>query len=146
LYRREAAALRLREAQAEEQQAIRKAGQASALAQAWEVALQLAGLAELKSSLAQAELEAAAEEAELAPLRDEHARHAARLRLRLEALAGEVGSAADLADEQKQAAEDTAARQHALAEQARTGQRQAASMKPRRAPSWRRSTSGAVTA
>ncbi len=126
LYRREAARLRLSEAQAEEREATSKADEASSLARAWEVALQLAGLTELKSSLAQAELEAAAEEAELAPLRDEHARHAALLRLRLEALVEEADFAADLADEQKQTAQDTADREQDLAEQARTSQREAA--------------------
>lgn len=127
LYRREAARLRLREAQDQEEEAIRKADEASALARAWEVALQLAALTELKSSLAQAETEAAAEEAELAPLRDEHARHAALLRLRLEQLAEEADFAADLADEQAQTARDTAAREGELAEQARTEHRRAAS-------------------
>jgi hypothetical protein len=126
LYRREGAALRLREAEAGEREAAREADEASALARAWEVALQLAGLADLQGSLARAELEAAAEQAELAPLRGEHARHAALLRLRLEALAEDAGSAADLADERKRAAEDTAAQEHVLAGQARAEQRQAA--------------------
>jgi hypothetical protein len=126
LYRREAARLRLSEAQAEEKEATSRAEEASALARAWEVALQLADLAELKGALAQAELEAAAEEAELAPLRDEHARHAALLRLRLEALAEEADFAADLADEQQQTAKDTAAEEQGLAEQARAEQREAA--------------------
>ena len=126
LYRREAARLRLSEAQGEEKEATSRADGASALARAWEAALQLADLAELKSALAQAELEAAAEEAELAPLRDEHARHAALLRLRLEALAEEADFAADLADEEKQTAQDTAAEEQDLAEQARTELREAA--------------------
>ena len=127
LYRREAAQLRLSEAQAEENEAIRRAGEASALARAWEVAVQLAGLAELKGSLAQAELEAAAVEAELAPLWEEHARHSALLRLRLETLVEEAAFAAELADEQKEIAKDIAAQEEALAEQARTEQRDAAS-------------------
>jgi hypothetical protein len=126
LYRREAARLRLTEAQATEQEAISQADEASGLARAWEVALQLAGLAELKSSLAQAELEAAAEEAELAPLRDEHARQAALLRLRLEALAEEADFATDLAEEHKQTAQDSAAQERELAAQARVEQRKAA--------------------
>jgi len=125
LYRREGARLRLSEAQAEEQEAISKADKASALARAWEVVLQLAGLAELKSSLDQAELEAAVEEAELAPLRDEHARHSVLLWLRLEALAEEADFAAELADEQRQTAQDIAAQEQDLAEQARTEQREA---------------------
>ena len=127
LYRRAAARLRLSEAQAVEQEAITKAEQASTLARTWEVALQLAGLAELKSLLDQAELQAAAEEAELTPLRDEHARHAAVLRVRLHALAEEADSAADFATERKQTALDTASDERDQAEQARTEQRGAAS-------------------
>jgi hypothetical protein len=126
LYRREAARLRLSDAQTEELTAISEADEASALVRAWEAALQLATLTELKSALAQAAREAAAEEAELTPLRDEHARHAAILRLRLEALAEEADFAADLADERKQTAQDTASKEQDLAEHARTEQREAA--------------------
>jgi hypothetical protein len=126
LYRRVGARLRLSEAQSEEKEARSRADESSALVRAWEVAVDLASLAGLKGALAQAELEAAAEEAELAPLRDEHARHVALLRLRLEALAEEADFAADLADEQQQTAHEAAAKEEGLAEQARTEQRGAA--------------------
>jgi len=125
LYRREAARLRIREAEVEEHEAILKASSASDLASAWEVALELAGLADLRSSLEQAEREAAVEEAALAPLRDDHAEHAGRLRLRLEELARKADTAAEEADELKAAANEEAGRHGDLAERARHEQQTA---------------------
>lgn len=127
LYRRAAARLRLSEAEAEEKKAIGEADEASARARAWEVALRLATLTELKSSLDRAELEAAAEQAEIAPLRAEHARHVALLRLRLKELAEEADFAAGLADERQQNAECKAASEYELAGQARAEQQSATS-------------------
>jgi hypothetical protein len=53
-------------------------------ARAWDLVEQVAAQADLKRTLAQAEA-AAAEEEELVPLREEHARHASKLRLQLQA-------------------------------------------------------------
>lgn len=125
LYRREAARMRLEEAKAHEREVRSRADEAGSLARAWEVALELAELAGLRSSLAQAELEAAAEETELAPLRDEHARHAAVLRLRLGTLADEADFAAELAEERQRTAQNAATQEQHLADQARAEQRQA---------------------
>jgi hypothetical protein len=127
LYRREAARLRIREAEVEEHEAILEAGKASDLVQAWEVALLLADAAGCRSSLAQAKKEAAAEEAELAPLRNDHARHAARLRIRLEKLAAEADTAAEESNELKVAADQETNRHRDLAKQARNDQQQATS-------------------
>ncbi|WP_424533537.1 hypothetical protein ACOZ38_24680 [Sphaerisporangium viridialbum] len=133
LYRREAARLRLGEAEAHERQVNEHAEDARNLVTAWETTLRLAELAELQSRLDQAILEAAAEEEELAPLREEHARHAALLRRRLKALAEEADFAAELADEQRENAEGTLAdneelerRAHADKTQAATDESQAA--------------------
>lgn len=125
LYRREGARLRLAEAQDEEKEAVGKATRASTHARAWELVRDLAAHADLKSSLAQAEQEAAAEEAELAPLRGEHARHAARLRRRLEKLAEKADLTAAGAAEDQRTANDTADREQDLAEQAQEDQQEA---------------------
>jgi hypothetical protein len=119
LYRREAARLRLRDAERAEQEAIHQAAQTSALARAWEVAQHLAVLAEERGALELARQAAAAEESELAPLRADHACHAARLRARLEELAEEADFAADLADEQQQDVEETARCEAEFVRQAR---------------------------
>jgi len=119
LYRREAARLRLHDAEEAEREAVQRADQASAHARAWEVAQQLAVLAEESSALALAKRAADAEEAELEPMRFEHARHAAGLRSRLQDLAEEADFAADLADEQRGTAQQMADREEKLASQAR---------------------------
>jgi hypothetical protein len=119
LYRREAARLRLREAEAEQREAEDAASSATASIRAWEVVPSLAGLAGLKADLDRAEKEAAAEEADLAPLRAEHARHAARLRHRLEALATAADAAAGTADTARRAAARAVTDEKASAEQAR---------------------------
>lgn len=119
LYRREAARLRLNEATAAEEEAVRRCEEASALARAWEITQKLAALADLTSALKQAELAAAVEESELRPLREEHARVAARLRARLLELAEEADFAADLADEQRATAQAAADKEGGLAELAR---------------------------
>jgi hypothetical protein len=119
LYRREAARLRLGEAEAEQEAAKDAASSATASIRAWEVVPSLAGLAGLKADLDRAEKEAAAEEADLAPLRAEHARHAARLRHRLEALATAADAAAGAADTARRAAAQAVTDEKASAEQAR---------------------------
>ncbi|MEU6781213.1 hypothetical protein ABZ912_18590 [Nonomuraea angiospora] len=125
LYRKEGARLRLAEAETHEQETGRNADQARAVVQAWETAIQLAAFVELESRLAQAELLAAAEEAEIAPLREEHARHAALLRRRLSELAEEADFAAELADEQMDAAQEALTKHAELEERARTDKTQA---------------------
>lgn len=127
LYRREAARLRLDEVKKAEGEAARRGEEASALARAWDVAQKLAALADLTSALGQAELEAAAEEDELKPLREEHARHAARLRARLLELAEEADFAADLAEEQRATAQLAADDEGTLADRAREEHGQATS-------------------
>jgi len=119
LYRREAARLRLGEAEAEQEEAEDAASSATTSIRAWEVVPSLAGLAGLKADLDRAEKEAAAEEADLAPLRAEHARHAARLRHRLEALATAADAAAGAADTARRAAAQAVTDEKASAEQAR---------------------------
>ncbi|MGS2640871.1 hypothetical protein [Streptosporangium sp. LJ11] len=125
LYRKEGARLRLAEAEIQEQEAGQNVDKARALVQAWETTVQLAAFAELESRLTQAELLASAEEAEIAPLREEHARHAALLRHRLNALAEEADFAADLADEQKETAGEALTKHGELEERARTDKTQA---------------------
>jgi len=125
LYRREGARLRFAEAKADEKAAEDIAKEATAQARAWGLVGDLAAQADLASSLARAEHEAAAEEAELAPLRDQYARHASRLRLRLTTLAEEADLAGACAAEEQQAASETADREQQLAEQAQEEQRQA---------------------
>jgi hypothetical protein len=119
LYRREAARLRLGEAEAEQEEAEDAASSATASIRAWEVVPSLAGLAGFKADLDRAEKEAAAEEADLTPLRAEHARHAARLRHRLEALATAADAAAGAADTARRAAAQAVTDEKASAEQAR---------------------------
>ncbi|MFI6817209.1 hypothetical protein ACIBG7_32755 [Nonomuraea sp. NPDC050328] len=119
LYRREGAKLRLAEAEAQEQKTEQRVGSGRALVQAWETTILLAAYTDLQSRLAQAELLAAAEEAEIAPLRDEHARHAAVLRHRLTMLADEADFAADLAEEQEGTARELWASCEEAAERAR---------------------------
>ena len=119
LYRREAARLRLGEAEAEQEEAEDAASSATASIRAWEVVPSLAGLAGLKADLDRAEKEAAAEEADLAPLRAEHARHAARLQHRLETLATAADAAAEEADTARRAAAQAVTDEKANAEQAR---------------------------
>jgi hypothetical protein len=126
LYRREGARLRLGEAEAQEQQANQQAEDARSLVLAWETTLQLAAVAELESRLAQAKRAAAAEEEELAPLRDEHARHAALLRRRLDTFAEEADFAADLADEQRETAQETLAQEEELEKRAHEDKTEAA--------------------
>ena len=125
LYRREAARLRVAEAKIEEGSAAGMAEEASAHARAWELVEQLAARVDLKNALSQAEKEAAAEEKELAPLREEHARHATRLRRRLTALADAADRDAKDADEQQQAVEETAQAEQELADAAFVDQTEA---------------------
>jgi hypothetical protein len=127
LYRREAARLRLDEAKAKQEEAKDAAADAATSARAWEVVPSLAGLAGLQANLDQAQQEAAAEEADLAPLRAEHARHAARLRHRLEALATAADATARAADAERRAAVQAVADEKASAEQARAEEREASS-------------------
>jgi hypothetical protein len=127
LYRREAARLRLDEARNAEEKATRRSEELSALARAWDIAQKLAALAALTSALDQVEIEAAAEEDELKPLRAEHGRHAARLRARLLELADEADFTADLADEQRATTQQAADNEGKLADQARAEHGQATS-------------------
>ena len=125
LYRREAARLRLDEAKAKQEAAEDAASDAAASVRAWEIVPSLAGLAGLQANLDQAQQEAAAEEADLAPLRAEHARHAAGLRHRLEALATAADAVARAADADSRAAAQTARDEKASADQARAEEREA---------------------
>jgi hypothetical protein len=125
LYRREAARLRLGEAEAAWEEAKGVASGATASARAWEVVPSLAGLAGLKADLDRAEKEAAAEEADLAPLRTEHARHAARLRHRLEALAAKSDAKERAADTERRAAAQAVTDEKERAEKAREEEREA---------------------
>jgi hypothetical protein len=127
LYRREAARLRLAEAVAEQEEAEGAASDAAASVQAWEVVPSLAELAGFKADLDRAEKEAAAEEADLAPLRAEHTRHAARLWHRLEALATVADGRARKADTKRRAAAQAVTDERASAEQARGEERDARS-------------------
>jgi hypothetical protein len=127
LYRREAARLRLGEAETEQEEAEDAASSATASARAWEVVPSLARLAGLKADLSRAQQEAAAEEADLAPLRAEHARHAVRLRHRLEALATAADAAERAADTALRAAAQAVTDEKASAEQARKEEREARS-------------------
>ncbi len=125
LYRREAARLRVAEAKAEEETAAGNAEKATEHARAWDLVEQVAAQVDLKRTLAQAEADAAAEEKELAPLREEHARHACKLRLRLHALAEAADLAVQEAESQQRAAAETAQREQDLADQALKEQREA---------------------
>ena len=127
LYRREAARLRLDEATTEQGKADDAASAATASAQAWALVPSLARLAGLRADLARAERDAEAEEEDLAPLRAEHAGHAARLRHRLEALATAADGAAATAEACRQAAAQTVSDEKAGAEQAREEEREASS-------------------
>jgi hypothetical protein len=127
LYRREAARLRLAEAEAEQEEAVGAASSATASAQAWEVVPSLAGLARLKADLDRAEKQAEAEEADLAPLRSEHERHAALLRHRLVALATAADEAAGTADADSRAAAQTVRDEKVNADRARAEEREASS-------------------
>jgi hypothetical protein len=125
LYRREAARLRLGEAEAALEEAKGVASGATASARAWEVVPSLAGLAGLMADLDRAEKEAAAEEADLAPLRAEHARHAARLRHRLEELATKADAKEQAADTERRAAAQAVSDEKERAEKAREEEREA---------------------
>ncbi|MGI8336750.1 hypothetical protein ACRYCC_42985 [Actinomadura scrupuli] len=131
LYRREGARLRLGEAQAQEQQANQQVDDATGVVLAWETTLQLATVVELRSRLAQAQQAAAVEEEQLAPLRQEHARHATLLRRRLDTLAEEADFAAELADEQRETAEETLAHEEELEKRAHTDKATAAAEESR---------------
>jgi hypothetical protein len=119
LYRRRAAQLRTDEAGAAKGKATAAAEGASALVRAWEAALDLAEHAAKEHELAQARKAAEAEENELAPLRSAHALHAARLRLRLNALAESAEGAAETADQEAEAAAGEAEREAGFAKTAR---------------------------
>ena len=125
LYRREAARLRLGEAEAAWEEAKGVASGATASARAWEVVPSLAGMAGLKADLNRAQQEAEAEEADLAPLRAEHARHAARLRHRLEALATKADAKELAADTERRAAAQAVTDEKERAEKAREEEREA---------------------
>jgi hypothetical protein len=125
LYRREAARLRLGEAEAAWEEAKGIASAATASARAWEVVPSLAGLAGLKADLDRAEKEAAAEEADLAPLRAEHAQHAARLRHRLEELATKADAKELTADSKRRVAAQAVTDEKERAEKARQEEREA---------------------
>jgi hypothetical protein len=127
LYRREAARLRLGEATTAQEEAEGDASAAAASVQAWEVVPSLARLATLRADLLRAQKEAEAEEADLAPLRAEHARHAARLRHRLGALAVAADAVAEAADADRLAAVQVATDEKASADRAREEERAASS-------------------
>ena len=127
LYRREAARLRLGEAEDAQAEAERVASAAEASIQAWEVVPSLARLAGLRADLLQARTEAAAEERDLAPLRAEHAGHASRLRHRLAALARAADEKAETADAAVRAVAQEAENQKASADRAREEEREASS-------------------
>lgn len=125
LYRREAARLRFGETEAAWDEAKGVAAVATASARAWEVVPSLAGLAGLKADLDRAQQEAEAEEADLAPLRAEHARHAARLRHRLEVLATKADAKEQAADTERRAAAQAVTDEKERAEKAREEEREA---------------------
>jgi hypothetical protein len=119
LYRRRAAQLRTDEAEAAKGEATTSAQEATALVRAWEMALDLAERTAKERELAQAREAAEAEENELAPLRATHALHAARLRLRLSALAEAAEGAAETADQLAEASAKEAEREAGFAKTAR---------------------------
>jgi hypothetical protein len=125
LYRREAARLRLGEADAAWEEAKSVASGATAAARAWEVVPSLAGLAGVKADLDRAQREAEAEEEDLAPLRAEHGRHAARLRHRLEVLAMKADEKELAADTKRRAAVQAITDEKGMAETARQEEREA---------------------
>lgn len=127
LYRREAARLRLDEATTEHGKADGVASASTAAVQAWALVPSVAKLAGLRADLRRAERDAEAEEEDLAPLRAEHAGHAARLRHRLEALATAADGAAATAEADRQGAAQTVSDEKARAEQAREEEREASS-------------------
>lgn len=127
LYGREAARLRLGEAEDAQAEAEHVASAAEASVQAWEVLPKLARLAGLRANLVQARTEAAAEERDLALLRAEHAGHASRLRHRLAALARAADDKAETADAAGPAAAQQAENHKASADRAREEEREASS-------------------
>lgn len=127
LYRREAARLRLAEAEAAEAEAASAASRGAAEARAWETVPGLARLSLLRADLDRTRAEADAEEADLAPLRAEHARHAARLRRRLEQFALTADEDAAAAGASRQSAIETAAAEKENAARAREEERAAGS-------------------
>ncbi|GLZ14495.1 hypothetical protein Acsp04_47300 [Actinomadura sp. NBRC 104425] len=108
LYRREAARMRVGEAEEAKTAAEKRAAEAHRQVRAWEVAQQLAALSKVRAELEQAELDAAAEEEEIAPLRAERDRYAALLHRRLVHLAERAAADAEEAETARQAELKTA--------------------------------------
>ncbi|MGI5163406.1 hypothetical protein ACQEU3_03530 [Spirillospora sp. CA-253888] len=118
LYRRAQARLLVSEAEQAEQDAVRNASLAQAAVRGWELAQRLAEFRDLCAELDMAEVEAAAEEAEIAPLRAELARHSAVLRARLSRLAEASGETAAQAEQRCADELEQAEEREALAEKA----------------------------
>ena len=120
LYRRREARLRVQEAEKDLLDAEDRVGRAEQLVRTWELAEDLAALAELEGRLEQAKLEAEAEEAELAPLRAEADRHAAALSRRLNMLAEQADEEARISEESQQTSENLADEHDEACRQANT--------------------------
>ncbi|MEU8797780.1 hypothetical protein [Spirillospora sp. NPDC048819] len=127
LYRRQAARLRVGEAEEALKEADDRVVQAAALVRTWELAGDLAGLSDLQGRLDQAEIQAEAEEAELAPLRAEADRHAAALGGRLHTLAEQADEQASTAAASQGTAKIRANEQDGECRQANTDLQQAIS-------------------
>lgn len=127
LYRRQAARLRVGEAERELQETDDRVDRAGKLVRTWELAGSLAGLAELQEGLDQAKLEAEAEEAELAPLRAEADRRATMLGGRLRTLAGQADEEAAATAASRKEAESRAGVEDSESDRANTDLRQAIS-------------------
>ncbi|MFI0454161.1 hypothetical protein [Actinomadura sp. 6N118] len=127
LYRRQAARLRVGEAEDERREADDHAERAQQLSRAWELAGRLAALSGLRGELDQAELEAAAEEEEIAPLRAERDRYAVILGRRLTRLAEQAESDAAQASGEKEDATAVAEEHDSFADEARAEMEEAAS-------------------
>ncbi|MFE9101964.1 hypothetical protein [Actinomadura geliboluensis] len=98
LYHRQAARLRVQEAEEGLEEARQRVERAANKVKTWELAGELAELAELEGRLTQARIEAEAEEEELAPLRAAADRHAAMLGRRLGLLAEQAEAEAEAAE------------------------------------------------
>ncbi|MEU6034718.1 hypothetical protein ABZ801_04865 [Actinomadura sp. NPDC047616] len=115
LYRREAARMRVGEAEEAKATAEERAAAAHRQVRAWEVAQRLAALSRVRAELEQAELDAAAEEEEIAPLRAERDRYAALLHRRLVHLAERAAADAEQAEAARRAELETAEGHRSLA-------------------------------
>ncbi|GLZ05009.1 hypothetical protein Acsp03_24750 [Actinomadura sp. NBRC 104412] len=118
LYRRAAARQRVQDAEAALEAAEEHVLSSAAQVTAWEIAQRLGALVSLREELAQARLEAATEEKEIAPLRAERDRHAVRLRQRLLTLAQHAEGAASEARAASETASADVERYDRLADEA----------------------------